>query len=72
MSRVLSMVILLRILRLSDLLHELTVWNNMIAALRALAVPFFNLGVTLYYVYMVYATFGVRWYGGLISTLNIQ
>jgi len=42
-------------------------WRNMMRSLQALAVPFFSLGVTLYYVYMIWATMGVAFFGDKIN-----
>ena len=66
------MLIILRTLRLGDLLNELSLWRNMMRALQALSVPFFNLGVSMYFIYMLFAIIAVRWLGGRISTANIN
>ena len=47
-------------------------WRNMMRSLQALAVPFLSLGVTLYYVYMIWATMGVSFFGGKINELTID
>lgn len=62
-----DMVILLRALRLTSLLNEIDLWRNFIRTIRALLRPFFNFSVTLYSLYMIYASIGMIVFGGAIS-----
>jgi len=71
-GRILSVVALLRVVRLTDLLQEVELWRNMVSSLKALAVAFFALGATLYYMYMIYAVIGMRLFGGEININTIQ
>jgi hypothetical protein len=41
------------------------------SSLSALAVPAMQLSITLYYLYMIYGTLGVIWFGGKISEADI-
>jgi hypothetical protein len=41
------------------------------SSLSALAVPAMQLSITLYYLYMIYGTLGVIWFGGKISEEDI-
>jgi hypothetical protein len=56
---------------MADLLAELEIWRNLVRAMRALIKPSLNLVLTLYFIYMMYGTLGVRFFGGKISTANI-
>ena len=40
-------------------------------SIAALFVAFFNLGATLYYLYMIYVTVGQALWGGMISTISV-
>ena len=63
-----SFGILLRTLRVTSILNEITLWRNFVRTLRALVKPFFNFGVTLYSLYLIYASIGLEFFGGKIST----
>jgi hypothetical protein len=58
-------------LRLTQFLEELEFWANLVRAIKALSVPFFKLGIAWFYIYNLYTTIGVRWFGGKISKNNI-
>jgi hypothetical protein len=59
-------------LRLGQFLEELEFWGNLTRAIEALYVPFYKLGIAWYYIYNLYATVGVRWFGGKISKDNFS
>lgn len=65
------MGILLRVLRVTDVLVEITLWRNFIRTLRALMRPFFNFGVTLYSLYLIFASIGLECFGGLINQTSV-
>ena len=67
MAKILLMVALCRLLRLTDFLKELTVWNNLVTSLTVLAGPFYSLSLSLWYIYMIFASVGVVWFGGKVS-----
>ena len=67
-----SFSILLRSLRITSILNEITLWRNFVRTLRALVKPFFNFGITLYSLYLIYATIGLEYFGGKISTSYVQ
>ena len=66
-----SMGILLRVLRVTNILTEITLWRNFIRTLRALMRPFFNFGVTLYSLYLIYASIGLEFFGGVINQNSV-
>ena len=53
-------------------MRELKIWRNFIRAMQALVKPFTNLLMALYSLYLIYASIGVAWFGGLINTESIQ
>ena len=53
------MGILLRVLRVTSILNEITLWRNFTRTLGALIRPFFNFGVALYSLYLIYASIGL-------------
>ena len=61
------MGILIRVLRVTSVLNEITLWRNFIRTLSALMHPFFKFGVTLYSLYLIYASIGLEYFGGLIN-----
>lgn len=61
------MGILLRALRMTALLNEIDLWRNFIRTIKALLRPFFNFSITLYSLYMIYASLGISFFGGTIS-----
>ena len=63
--------ILLRALRLATLLNEISVWRNFIRTITALIRPFFNFSITLYSLYMIFASIGQEVFGGRISETEI-
>mmetsp|Transcript_7574 Transcript_7574/g.9135 ORF Transcript_7574/g.9135 Transcript_7574/m.9135 type:complete len:179 (+) Transcript_7574:2245-2781(+) len=62
-----SMAILIRVLRVTSILNEITLWRNFVRTLRALVKPFFNFGATLYSLYLIYASIGLEFFGGKIN-----
>jgi len=66
-----SLGILLRSLRVTSLLNEIDLWRNFIRTIRALIKPFFNFSVTLYSLYMIYASIGLEIFGGKLSVTSI-
>jgi len=56
---------------MTDLMSELEIWRNLVRAMKHLLKPSLNLVLTLYFIYMLYATIGVAFYGGKISVANI-
>ena len=62
-----SLGILLRSLRMSSLLNEIQLWRNFVRTLRALVKPFFNFSLTLYSLYLIYASIGLEFFGGKIN-----
>ena len=63
---------MLRALRITYFMRELKIWRNFIRAMQALVKPFTNLLMALYSLYLIYASIGVAWFGGLINTESIQ
>lgn len=66
-----SFGILLRALRVTSILNEITLWRNFVRTLRALIKPFFNFGATLYSLYLIYASIGLEFFGGLINMVQV-
>ena len=64
---IISIGILLRSLRVSALLNEMEIWRNFIRTIRALFKPFLNFSVTLYSLYLIYASIGLEFFGGKIN-----
>ena len=64
---VFSLIILLRALRLSSLLNEISLWRNFMRTIRALLRPFMNFGITLYSLFLIYASIGLQAFGGKIN-----
>ena len=62
-----SIGILLRSLRISALLNEIELWNNFIRTLKALFKPFVNFSMTLYSLYLIYASLGMYLFGGEVN-----
>ena len=62
-----SIGILLRSLRISALLNEIELWNNFIRTLKALFKPFINFSMTLYSLYLIYASMGLYLFGGEVN-----
>ena len=67
-----SMTILIRVLRVTQILNEVTLWRNFVRTLRALMKPFFNFGATLYSLYLIYASIGLEFFGGKINQEFVQ
>ena len=67
-----SLGILLRSLRVTSLLNEITLWRNFIRTIRALVRPFFNFSVTLYSLYLIYACIGLEFFGGKVNVTEIN
>lgn len=64
---ILSIGILLRSLRVTSLLNEMEIWRNFARTLEALLKPFFHFSLTLYSLYLIYASVGLEYFGGKIS-----
>ena len=64
---VISLGILVRSLRVSALLNEMEIWRNFIRTIRALFKPFMNFSLTLYSLYLIYASIGLEFFGGKIN-----
>ena len=64
---VLSLGILMRSLRTSALLNEMEIWRNFIRTIRALFKPFMNFSLTLYSLYLIYASIGLEFFGGKVN-----
>jgi len=62
-----SLGILLRSLRVVSVLNEITLWRNFVRTMRALVKPAFNFAVTLYSLYLIFASIGLEFMGGRIS-----
>jgi predicted nucleic acid-binding protein len=69
-AKILMVIALVRLVRLIDFLKELKVWLNLVKALDVLSGPFFALSITLWYIYMIYASLGVLWFGGKVNEDN--
>ena len=67
-----SMAILIRVMRVTSILNEVTLWRNFVRTLRALMKPFFNFGATLYSLYLIYASMGLEFFGGKINRQFMQ
>ena len=67
-----SMAILIRVMRVTSILNEVTLWRNFVRTLRALVKPFFNFGATLYSLYLIYASMGLEFFGGKINRKFMQ
>ena len=67
-----SLGILLRALRVTGLLNEITLWRNFVRTIRALVRPFFNFSVTLYSLYLIYASIGLEFFGGKINSVEVN
>ena len=64
---ILSLGILLRSLRVTALLNEMEIWRNFIRTIVALLKPFLNFSLTLYSLYLIYASIGLEIFGGVIN-----
>ena len=64
---VLSLGILFRSLRVSALLNEMEIWRNFIRTIRALFKPFVHFSLTLYSLYLIYASIGLEFFGGRVN-----
>ena len=53
-------------------MRELKIWRNFIRAMQGLVRPFTHLGMALYSLYLIYASIGVAWFGGVLSTDSIK
>ena len=71
-GNIICLGILLRSLRITFFMRELKIWRNFIRAMQALIKPFTNLAMALYSLYLIYASVGVAWFGGLINTDSIN
>jgi len=67
-----SLGILLRSLRVTSILNEISLWRNFMRTIRALIKPFFNFSITLYSLYLIYASVGLEFFGGKINTDEIN
>ena len=52
-------------------MRELPAWINFVRAMQALIKPFTDLAMALYSLYLIYASVGVAWFGGLINEESI-
>lgn len=62
-----SLGILVRSLRVTSVLNEITLWRNFMRTMRALVRPAFSFAVTLYSLYLIYASIGLEFFGGRIN-----
>ena len=62
-----ELIILFRSLRVTSLLNEVDLWRNFIRTITALVKPFFNFAITLYSLFMIYASLGLEMFGGKMS-----
>ena len=70
-GNVICLGILLRSMRITFFMRELAIWRNFVRAMQALSRPFTNLAMALYSLYLIYASVGVAWFGGLINEESI-
>lgn len=66
-----SLIIMMRALRVGSLLNEISIWRNFMRTLSALLRPFFNFSVTLYSLYLIFASIGLEFFGGMLSSSEI-
>ena len=57
----------MRSLRTSALLNEMEIWRNFIRTISALFKPFMNFSLTLYSLYLIYASIGLEFFGGKVN-----
>ena len=69
---IMSLGILLRSLRVTALLNEMEIWRNFIRTIVALLKPFLNFSLTLYSLYLIYASIGLEIFGGAINKTFID
>ena len=69
---VFALGILLRSLRVSGLLNEIQLWRNFVRTISALVRPFFNFSVTLYSLFLIYASIGLEFFGGKVNVAEID
>lgn len=67
-----ALIIMIRALRVGSLLNEISIWRNFMRTLSALLRPFFNFSVTLYSLYLIFASIGLEFFGGMLSASEIQ
>ena len=70
-GNLISIGILFRAMRITYFMRELKIWRNFIRAMQALIKPFTNLAMALYSLYLIYASLGVAWFGGMINSESI-
>ena len=68
----LEIVTIFRLLRLTILLHEMKDWGVLVDSMKTLIYEFVSLGMVFFYIIMIYSVIGCRWFGGKISTNNID
>ena len=66
-----SLGILIRSLRMTSVLNEVTLWRNFMRTMRALVKPAFSFAITLYSLYLIYASIGLEFFGGRINSQEI-
>ena len=71
MIEIQQLIILLRSLRITSFLMELQVWRNFIKAIQAFISPFLRIIMTMYSLYVIYASIGIMMFGGLLSYESI-
>jgi hypothetical protein len=71
MIEIQQLIILLRSLRITSFLMELQVWRNFIKAIQAFISPFLRIIMTMYSLYVIYASIGIMMFGGLLSFESI-
>jgi hypothetical protein len=59
-----ELIILIRSLRVTSLLNEVDLWRNFMRTINALIKPFYNFAITLYSLFMIYASLGQEIFGG--------
>ena len=72
MIEIQQLIILVRSLRITSFLMELQVWRNFLKAIQAFISPFLRIIMTLYSLYVIYASIGIMLFGGLINYESIK
>ena len=67
-----EMIIMFRIIRVFNLMNELTSFRLIGDTFKALIMPFWTLIMVLFCVYYIWAMIGDRAFGGLVFHNNIQ
>lgn len=72
LTRFLSLIILLRILKLSNLLSEIWQWRLIMDTTRALFTPFWVVMLSTFILFYIFAQIGERAFGGLVQNNDLQ